>query len=53
MAILCNKMKKRRTDLNIKSKDLKVSAEISQNVMAKTNKNELVSIGTLEKYVIG
>ena len=49
MAISYNKMKKRMIDLNIKPKDLKASAEISQNVMAKINKNEPVSIDTLEK----
>ena len=42
-------MKKRMIDLNIKPKDLKASAEISQNIMAKINKNEPVSIDTLEK----
>ena len=49
MAISYNKMKKRMIDLNIKPKDLKASAEISQNIMAKINKNEPVSIDTLEK----
>ena len=49
MAISYNKMKKRMIDLNIKPKDLKASAVISQNVMAKINKNEPVSMDTLEK----
>ena len=49
MAVSYNKMKKRMIDLNIKPKDLKASAKISQNVMAKINKNEPVSMDTLEK----
>lgn len=49
MAISYNKMKKRMIDLDIKPKDLKASAKISQNVMAKINKNEPVSMDTLEK----
>ena len=49
MAISYNKMKKRLIDLDVKPKDLKEKAEISQNVMAKINKNEPISIESLEK----
>ena len=49
MAISYNKMKKRLIDLDMKPKDLKEKAEISQNVMAKINKNEPISIESLEK----
>ena len=49
MAISYNKMKKRLIDLDMKPKDLKEKAEISQNVMAKINKNEPISVESLEK----
>lgn len=49
MAISYNKMKKRMIDLDMKPKDLKACAAISQNVMAKINKNESISIESLEK----
>lgn len=49
MGISYNKMKKRMIDLNIKPKDLKILADVSQNVMAKINRNESVSIESLEK----
>ncbi len=49
MGISYNKMKKRMIDLNIKPKDLKSLADVSQNVMAKINRNESVSIESLEK----
>ena len=49
MGISYNKMKKRMIDLNVKPKDLKRLADVSQNVMAKINRNESVSIESLEK----
>ena len=49
MAISYNKMKKRLIDLEMKPKDLKEKAEVSQNVMAKINKNEPISVESLEK----
>lgn len=49
MAISYNKMKKRLIDLDMKPKDLREKAEISQNVMAKINKNEPISVESLEK----
>jgi DNA (cytosine-5)-methyltransferase 1 len=49
MAISYNKMKKRLIDLDMKPKELKEKAEISQNVMAKINKNEPISVESLEK----
>lgn len=49
MAISYNLMKKRMIDLNIKPKDLKNDAGLSQNVMAKINKNEPLSLESLEK----
>ena len=49
MAISYNKMKKRLIDLDMKPKDLKEKAEISQNVMAKINKNEQSRVESLEK----
>ena len=49
MAISYNLMKKRMIDVNVKPKDLKNYAGISQNIMAKINKNEPVSLESLEK----
>lgn len=49
MAISYNLMKKRMIDLGMKPKDLKCMAGVSQNILAKINKNEPVSIESLEK----
>lgn len=49
MAVSYNLMKKRMIDMNIKPKDLKNLAGISQNILAKINKNEPISLDSLEK----
>lgn len=49
MAVSYNNMKKRMIDLDLKAKDLKTDAGISQNIMAKINKNEYISLESLEK----
>lgn len=49
MAISYNKMKKRMIDMEIKPKDLKTLAGVSQNILAKINKNEPISLDSLEK----
>lgn len=49
MAISYNLMKKRMIDLDMKPKDLKNLAGISQNILAKINKNEPISLDSLEK----
>jgi len=49
MAISYNLMKKRMIDMDMKPKDLKNLAGISQNILAKINKNEPISLDSLEK----
>lgn len=49
MAISYNRMWKLLIDKNMKRKDLKEQADVSQNVMAKLSKNQSVNMETLEK----
>ncbi len=49
MSISYNKMWKLLIDKNMKRKDLKERAEVSQNVMARLSKNQAVAMETLEK----
>ena len=49
MSISYNKMWKLLIDKNIKRKDLKEKAEVSQNVMARLSKNQAVTMETMEK----
>lgn len=49
MAISYNLMKKRMIDMDMKPKDLKYLAGVSQNILAKINKNEPISLDSLEK----
>ena len=52
MAISYNKMWKLMIDRNMKRKDLKEQAEVSQNVMARLSKNQPVNMETLEKICV-
>lgn len=49
MSISYNKMWKLLIDKNMKRKDLKEKAEVSQNVMARLSKNQAVTMETMEK----
>ena len=49
MAISYNKLWKLLIDKNMKRKDLKEQAEVSQNIMARLSKNQPVTMDTLEK----
>ncbi len=49
MSISYNKMWKLLIDKNMKRKDLKEKAEVSQNVMARLSKNQSVTMETMEK----
>ena len=49
MSINYNKMWKLLIDKNMKRKDLKEKAEVSQNVMARLSKNQAVTMETMEK----
>ena len=49
MSISYNKMWKLLIDKNMKRKDLKERAEVSQNVMARLSKNQAVTMETMEK----
>ena len=49
MNISYNKMWKLLIDKNMKRKDLKEQAEVSQNVMARLSKNQAVNMDTMGK----
>ena len=49
MNISYNKMWKLLIDKNMKRKDLKEKAEVSQNVMARLSKNQAVTMDTMGK----
>ena len=49
MNISYNKMWKLLIDKNMKRKDLKEKAEVSQNVMARLSKNQAVNMDTMAK----
>ena len=49
MIISYNKMWKLLIDKNMKRKDLKEQAEVSQNVMARLSKNQAVNMDTMAK----
>ena len=49
MIISYNKMWKLLIDKNMKRKDLKEKAEVSQNVMARLSKNQAVNMDTMGK----
>ena len=49
MNISYNKMWKLLIDKNMKRKDLKEQAEVSQNVMARLSKNQAVNMDTMAK----
>ena len=49
MNISYNKMWKLLIDKNMKRKDLKEKAEVSQNVMARLSKNQAVTMDTMAK----
>jgi len=49
MIISYNKMWKLLIDKNMKRKDLKEKAEVSQNVMARLSKNQAVTMDTMGK----
>ena len=49
MNISYNKMWKLLIDKNMKRKDLKEKAEVSQNVMARLSKNQAVNMDTMGK----
>ena len=49
MIISYNKMWKLLIDKNMKRKDLKEQAEVSQNVMARLSKNQAVNMDTMGK----
>jgi DNA-binding Xre family transcriptional regulator len=49
MNISYNKMWKLLIDKNMKRKDLKEQAEVSQNVMARLSKNQAVTMDTMGK----
>ena len=49
MNISYNKMWKLLIDKNMKRKDLKEQAEVSQNVMARLSKNQAVNMETMAK----
>ena len=49
MSISYNKVWKLLIDKNMKRKDLKEKAEVSQNVMARLSKNQAVTMETMEK----
>ena len=49
MSISYNKMWKLLIDKNMKRKELKEKAEVSQNVMARLSKNQAVTMETMEK----
>lgn len=52
MSISYNKMWKLLIDHNMKRKDLKEKAEVSQNVMARLSKNQAVTMETMEKICL-
>lgn len=49
MSISYNKMWKLMIDKNMKRKDLREKAAVSQNVMARLSKNQAISMETMEK----
>lgn len=49
MAISYNKMWKLLIDKNMKRKDLKEKANVSQNVMARLSKNQAIAMDSMEK----
>lgn len=49
MNISYNKMWKLLIDKNMKRKDLKEQADVSQNVMARLSKNQAVNMDTMAK----
>ena len=49
MEISYNKLWKLLIDKNMKRKDLKEQAEVSQNIMARLSKNHPVTMDTLKK----
>ncbi len=52
MSISYNKMWKLLIDKNMKRKDLKEKAKVSQNVMARLSKNQSVTMETMKRYVL-
>lgn len=52
LAISYNKLWKLLIDKNMKRKDLKEQAEVSQNIMARLGKNQPVTMETLEKICL-